>query len=117
VPLDLSYCYLNTDTKIYFAPKHQLYTGVVTDLGKLRVAANFKAVSGLYTLVDAADPAGDIIESYGIVDAKVMYDVLHGLEIFVAGKNLLNQDYQTVYGYPMPGISVMGGISVKVGRE
>lgn len=114
--LDLSYSYLDSDTKLYFAPKHQLYTGAVADFGKLRVAAHVKFVGGLYTLIGAEGPENDVLESYGLVDAKVMYDVFSGLQIFVAGKNLLNQDYQTVNGYPMPGINVIGGLAVNLGQ-
>ncbi len=114
--LDLSYSYLNANAKLYFAPKHQLYTGAVADFGKLRVAANVKFIGGLYTLIGTEGPENDVLESYGLVDAKVMYDVLRGLEIFVAGKNLLNQDYQTIHGYPMPGINVIGGLAVNLGQ-
>jgi len=113
---DLNYSYLNTDQQLYYAPAHQVYAGAIAEMGKFGVAANIKVVSGLFTSISAGDPASSISESYGIVDAKAMYDLRPGLEIFVAGKNLLNQDYQVVNGYPMPGISVIGGVSVSLGQ-
>lgn len=113
--LDLNYSYLNTDTPMYYAPAHQLYAGAIASKGKLKIAANLKIIGGLYTLI-APDTENSIAESYGLVDAKLMYQVLPVMEVFVAGKNLLNQEYQTVNGYPMPGISAIGGISVNLGR-
>lgn len=114
--LDLNYSYLDTDQQLYYAPAHQVYAGAIAEKGKFGIAASIKVISGLYTSISAGDPAGSISESYGIVDAKAMYDVVPGLEIYVAGKNLLNQDYQVVNGYPMPGISVIGGVSVRLGQ-
>lgn len=113
--LDLNYSYLNTDTPRYYAPAHQLYAGAIVEQGKWKFAANMKIVGGLYTIV-AADVENSVSESYGLLDTKIMYQVIPALEIFVAGKNLLNQDYQTVNGYPMPGISAIGGLSVQLGQ-
>jgi len=33
-----------------------------------------------------------------------------GVEIYVRGDNILDKQYQLVNGYPMPGVSVMGGV-------
>jgi iron complex outermembrane receptor protein len=112
--LDLNYSYLNTDTPMYYAPAHQLYAGAIARKGKFGMALNIKVVTGLYTIIDPGDLASSIAESYGLVDAKLMYDVLPGIEVYIAGKNLLNQDYQVVNGYPMPGINLISGISINL---
>ncbi|MCF8225166.1 MAG: TonB-dependent receptor [Bacteroidales bacterium] len=114
--LNMSYSYLNADTKLYFAPEHQLYTGATYLLGDFRFSASIKSVAGLYTVIDMTDAVNDIRESYLIADSRISYRFMDNLEIFIAGKNLLNQDYQTVYGYTMPGIHMIGGFAVDFGR-
>ena len=36
------------------------------------------------------------------------------LEIFVKGENLLGQNYEINSGFPMPGATVFGGISINI---
>lgn len=36
--------------------------------------------------------------------------IVKGVEIYVRGDNILDKQYQLVNGYPMPGVSVMGGV-------
>ena len=57
------------------------------------------------------------INDYFLVNAKLSYDFawpnwrLHG-QIFVAGQNLTDANYQQQPGYPMPGINGMAGVRV-----
>ncbi len=59
------------------------------------------------------------ISSYFLVNARLSYDFslpswrLHG-QIFLAGQNLTNADYQQKPGYPMPGSNVMGGVKLEL---
>jgi outer membrane cobalamin receptor len=55
------------------------------------------------------------IDSYFLLNAKLSYDFTlpwwgRGGQIFLAGQNLTDADYQQVPGYPMPGINGMGGV-------
>jgi iron complex outermembrane receptor protein len=54
-----------------------------------------------------------ITENYLLLNASVNYILNDYIELFLSGKNLLDQEYQIDYGYPMPGINFMGGIGVK----
>jgi len=110
--VDANYSMLNSDTKRYFAPAHQFYLGGMYKIGDFRFSLNVKTISGLYTLIDSENPENDIRESYAVLNAKAIYQPLDYLELFISGKNLLNQDYQTVYGYTMPEINFMTGLSV-----
>ncbi len=112
--IDANYSFLNTDTKIYFAPAHQFYLGAMYSTGDFRLALNMKTISGLYTNIDSENPGNDTRESYAILNAKASYKPVDFLEVFLAGKNLLNQSYETVYGYPMPGINFMLGVSLQI---
>lgn len=48
-----------------------------------------------------------------LVDAKVSYKPNERTEIYLRGENLLNQRYQTVYGYQTAGIGVFAGLKAK----
>ena len=112
--VDLNYSYLNTDTRLYFAPQHQFYAGAIYQIADFKLAANLKSVAGLYTRIDQEIPENDLMESYLLLDTRIAYQVRKELQIFVAGKNLLNSSYQTLYGYPMPGINMLAGISFQI---
>ena len=49
--------------------------------------------------------------------ARLSYRVTKGLELFVRGANLLNQAYETMDGFPEPGITVLGGLSLSVAAK
>jgi outer membrane cobalamin receptor len=112
--VDLNYSYLNTDLKLHFAPKHQFYAGAIYQIADFKLAANLKSVAGLHTLIDEENPENDLMESYFLFDTRIAYQITKELQVFVAGKNLLNTSYQTLYGYPMPGINFFGGISFQI---
>jgi outer membrane cobalamin receptor len=60
----------------------------------------------------------DRVDSYFLLNAKISYDFIlpyRDLEcqIYLAGENLTDTDYEQKKGYPMPGLSGMVGIDVK----
>jgi outer membrane cobalamin receptor len=57
------------------------------------------------------------IDSYFLLNAKLAYDFKLPFwarrgQVFLAGGNLTDADYQQVPGYPMPGINGMGGVKL-----
>jgi vitamin B12 transporter len=48
--------------------------------------------------------------SYWLADARVAYAVRPGIELFARGSNLLNQNYQDVFGYRTEGRGIFAGI-------
>ena len=54
-----------------------------------------------------------ITPNYFLLNARLSVHPLKQMELFVAGNNLLNQQYEINYGYPMPGINFMGGVNLK----
>lgn len=50
------------------------------------------------------------VDSFVLVDARVSQTVAKGVEVFVAGNNLLDEKYEVILDYPMPRTTVMGGV-------
>lgn len=53
------------------------------------------------------------LDDYVLVDARVAYKWNEDTEFYVRGENLLNQKYQVVKGYGMPGIGVFAGVKAR----
>lgn len=113
--IDLSYSYLNTETPLLAAPEHMLYAGASYRWDRFRFALQNQFVGGLYSYVHNPmaneTAANDIIQDYFLVNASVGWKPAQFAEVFVSGKNLLNQTYQIKNGYPMPGIHFMTGVN------
>jgi len=114
--LHANYSYLDLNTIVVAAPRQQL-----------NVSANFKHkiwslnvstqyIENLYTAIYS--PAFPLIPTtrlnYLLLNARLSARPLKQLEVFVAGNNLLNQQYEINYGYPMPGIYFNAGFNVKI---
>jgi iron complex outermembrane receptor protein len=67
-------------------------------------------------LENAATATPAITENYGLLNAKVSYRPLKWLDTFIKGENLADRAYQIVNGYPMPGITIFGGVNLKIGN-
>lgn len=60
----------------------------------------------------------DTVDSYFVINGKLSYNFALGAdrlqgEVFVAGENLTNADYEYRPGYPMPGTTGMLGVGVR----
>ncbi|MDF2368040.1 TonB-dependent siderophore receptor [Sneathiella sp.] len=55
------------------------------------------------------------LDSYTLVNLAASYEFAKGAEVYLRGENLLNEDYQEVYGYGSPGISFFAGLHIKFG--
>ena len=56
-------------------------------------------------------PAGT--SDYVLVDARVGRRIARGLDLFVEGSNLLDEEYQEIAGVRMPGATVAVGLSLR----
>lgn len=109
-----NYSYLHMKRKIAAAPEHKLYTGIDYSLKKWSFSAGLQYVNNLIT--QAPDPIGNTIEqkeSFLLWNARISYKTTKWLDIFVRGENLLDKNYQMYAGYPMPGATIFGGITMK----
>ena len=75
---------------------------------------NGLSVSAAQAYTDSAysDQANtQTLDSYLILDARVAKTVGEHT-VFLAGRNLLDEDYTVIKGYPMPGATVNAGIEL-----
>ena len=54
------------------------------------------------------------LDDYLLVNAALTYKIDPRVELFVRGENLLDQDYQEVYGYNTPGLVAYAGFRIKL---
>jgi len=109
--VNTNYSFLDSDAKFTAAPKHKAYLGIDWKISnKFSINPNFQYVDDLYVRVAENN---DVLESYALLNCKVSYKPIDRITLFVNGENLTDTSYQNLYGYPMPGIVVLGGIDVK----
>ncbi|MCJ7646190.1 TonB-dependent receptor, partial [bacterium] len=61
-----------------------------------------------------AGKTGDRLPAYLIFNLKIAKKI-RSLEVYASLDNIFDKKYQTVFGYPLPGRTIMGGISWKFG--
>ncbi|MDR2448593.1 MAG: TonB-dependent receptor [Prevotellaceae bacterium] len=105
-----NYSYLHMDTPLLYSPEHQIFLAANYRLSRWNFGVNYRFVDGLYSET-GANPA---IETFAVLDAKASFQPLEWLGFFVKGENLTGRDYQILTGYPMPGVTVFGGINVSL---
>lgn len=109
---NLSYSYIHMKSPLFATPKHNLFLGGRYNLGKLSLSASVHQINDLDTDVTSVTK----FESYTLVNAKIVYRVTRGLEIFASAENLLNQKYEINRYYPMPGTTLFGGLNFNLGK-
>lgn len=109
--LHSNYSYLHMDTPIAGAPRHKIYAGVSYRPGKFTLNAGAQVID---KLILSARNNNIQTSSYTLVDARASYRALKWLDVFVKGDNLLARNYETMLGYPMPGATFMGGVSINL---
>jgi len=110
--INTSYSYLNMDTPKVASPEHQFYLGGNYHLGKFDVAASLQYIGNLYTRVTPVDQM--VKNSFTLVSSKINYHLNSSFTFFVSGENLLNQEYQMQYGYPLPGMTLFTGLNISL---
>lgn len=104
-----NYSYLNMTKIVLAAPRQQINLGADYHYKIWGAHLSAQYIDKLYT-----DIASSTTQSYFLLNARVTVQPLNWLQLFVSGNNLLNQQYEINYGYPMPGIYFNGGFNVKI---
>ncbi|MDR1556132.1 MAG: TonB-dependent receptor [Tannerellaceae bacterium] len=106
-----NYSYLDTNRPTEAAPKNKFFIEGSYTLDRLTLTADVESVSGLVKVGGSEDDK----ESYTLLNARASYlfgSKDKGLKLFVKGENLTGADYEILKGFPMPEITLMGGIDI-----
>jgi len=106
-----NYSYIKTNKLVLANPEHQTYFGISYKYNKFRFVLNNQYIANLYTNLSMNNQEK---QSYFIVNTRISYDLNNTFSFFIAGNNLLNEEYEINYLYPMPGINFMGGVFFKI---
>jgi outer membrane cobalamin receptor len=81
----------------------------------LHLTLQMEYINGLYSDDNPYDYAVDPVklDDYLLLDLRGTYDLPKYLSLYAEVKNLLNKEYETMAGFPMPGINFTIGITAK----
>ena len=103
-----NYSYLDMTYKIVGAPEHKLFVSGNYTYNKWNFSTGIQYLGNLYTTVNPEQ----IKENALLLNARIIYQAFKWMNFFVRGENLLDTEYEINAGYPMPGITLFGGIGL-----
>lgn len=106
---DINYSFLHMENPVAGAPQHKLCAGAVFDRGRWNVSTGIQYIRGLYTSVAPVST-----EEFVLWSLRASFRITGWLSVWARGENLLAQKYEINAGYPMPGATVIGGISIDI---
>ncbi len=106
--LHLNYTYINLSKILIAAPEHQLNFNANYSYKIINANFSIQHINNLYTSVNPQKQ-----QTYTLLNVRISAKILKHITIFVAGNNLLNQNYEINYGYPMPEINYSTGINIQ----
>ncbi len=107
--VQMTFSHLEMETPVYATPRNHLYLNGTYHVGKFRFNTGLRYVEHLRTNVTKAAPKD--FQTYTLLNAGIRYNLLPNLELSLSGNNLLNQTYETIRYYTMPGINGSAGVS------
>jgi iron complex outermembrane receptor protein len=107
---DLTYSYTHMKTPVYATPKHNFFADVNYRFKKLGAMISIQHINRLDT---DPSPESESFETYTLLNSKVSYRLLSWCDLFVNAENILDRKYANNIYYPMPGITVFGGLKMK----
>lgn len=100
------------DRRAAYAPVHKATTAVQYDNGRTLLRMDGQFVVDRFTGVEG-ELFTRTLDSYFLLNAEARQQLTPNLALSLAGKNLLNQVYQTVNGYAMPPLSFWVGAELR----
>ena len=104
----LTFSHIEMKTPVYATPRNHVYLSGMYQMGKFRFNTGLRYVEHLNTAIGA-----ESFQSYALLNAGIQYNLLPNLEFSLSGNNLLNQTYETIRYYTMPGINGSAGLSYR----
>jgi iron complex outermembrane receptor protein len=99
------------------APETTVGVSLGTTVERIRLTTNYRYVAGMYG-PDSNDADGlpDRLDDYGVLTLSASRPILSFLSASVTLRNVLDTEYETMTGYPMPGFHAMFGLSATLER-
>jgi outer membrane receptor protein involved in Fe transport len=110
--LHTNYTFIHMEHPLPATPGHNLFLSATYQLKKWQFRLKLQGIFDLYN-----DTGGSVVvveKDYQLLGARIAYQATRFMNIYLAGNNLLDQQYEINYRYPMPGINFMGGVSLKL---
>jgi len=104
-----NYSYIHSNVKLISAPKHQANLGVTQRFNNFTFSVDAQYIGDLML-----NTGSGLQDSYFLADARASYKYGKNISLFVKVNNMTNSDYSVIEGFPMPGTTVMGGLSVRI---
>lgn len=104
-----NYSFLDMETPVIGAPKHKAYLGGSYSRESWQANTGLQYINGLYSSINPEKK-----EDFLLWNIRLSYSISDMLQLWVNGYNLLNTKYQINAGFPMPGITFMGGINLNI---
>ena len=102
--LSTNHSYLHMDKPIAGAPDYKGYVGADCVYGRFTATAGLQQLVGLHTRFDK--------ENATLLHMTLAYRLCPQVKIWARGENLLAEQYEIEYGYPMPKATFMGGVTL-----
>lgn len=112
--IKLTYDYLHArnesdKSRLLRRPKNKVGLLFQAEIGRLKIAPEVFYVG---SRIDKSGSSYLKLKSYILVNLGLNYKINNNFEVFGRVENVLNYDYQLVYGYETPKASVYGGVKL-----
>ncbi|MDJ0794676.1 MAG: TonB-dependent receptor [Woeseiaceae bacterium] len=122
--IDLNYTYTDAtenSSRELRRPRHagsaQIDYGFLQTRGRVTLAADYGGTRQDIFFPPFPNPSETVtLDNYWLVDLAAQYEVSEGVTLFVRASNLLDTDYEQVYGYKTQGRSTYAGIRASFGN-
>lgn len=105
-----SWSYLHTDSDNLYSPKNKLNAEISYSPGDFSFTLEDMSIWSMKN----GNPDGST-ESYSLLNLRAAYTLGANVPVTLSVKvdNITNKHYQIIYGCPMPGTTIMGGVEFK----
>lgn len=105
-----NYSYLHTNAKTLYAPKNKLSTELTYSPGNFSFTLDETSIWSMYN-----GGPDNMRESYTLLNLRAAYTLQTKVPVTLSVKvdNITNKHYEIIYGCPMPGATIMGGVEFK----
>lgn len=105
-----NYSYLHTNAMTLYSPKNKLNVEVTYSPGDFSFTLDETSIWSMYN-----GGPDNMRESYTLLNLRAAYTLPGRVPVTLSAKvdNITNKHYQIIYGCPMPGTTIMGGVEFK----